>query len=63
MPIIENDEQIGSSFAFLDTSDMEKMAQELEIVKDLQTTINGVLSASSDGVFISDTSGIIKICE
>ena len=60
MPIIENDEQIGSSFAFLDTSDMEKMALELEIVKDLQTTINGVLSASSDGVFISDTSGVIK---
>ena len=60
MPIIENDEQIGSSFAFLDTSDMEKMAQELEIVKALQTTIDGVLSASSDGVFVSDILGTIK---
>ncbi len=60
VPIIENDEQIGSSFSFLDISDMEKMAQELEIVKDLQTTIDGVLSASSDGVFVSDISGTIK---
>ncbi|MBR0596919.1 sigma-54-dependent Fis family transcriptional regulator [Sinanaerobacter chloroacetimidivorans] len=60
VPIIENDEQIGSSFAFLDISDMEKIAQELEIVKELQTTIDGVLSASSDGVFVSDISGAIK---
>ncbi len=60
VPIIENDEHAGSSFAFLDISDMEKIAQELEIVKGLQTTIDGVLSASSDGVFVSDTSGAIK---
>lgn len=60
VPIIENNEQIGSSFAFLDISDMEKIAQELEIVKDLQTTIDGVLSASSDGVFVSDIFGTIK---
>ncbi len=60
VPIIENDEQIGSSFAFLDISDMEKIAQELEIVKALQTTIDGVLGASSDGVFVSDISGTIK---
>ncbi|HYE67157.1 MAG TPA: PAS domain-containing protein, partial [Anaerovoracaceae bacterium] len=60
VPIIENDEQIGISFAFLDISDMEKIAQELEMVKALQTTIDGVLSASSDGVFVSEISGIIK---
>lgn len=60
VPIIENEEQIGSSLAFLDISDMEKIAQELELVKDLQTTIDGVLRASSDGVFVSDISGTIK---
>lgn len=60
VPIFENDEHVGSSFAFLDISDMEKIAQELEIVKGLQTTIDGVLSASSDGVFVSDTAGAIK---
>ncbi|HML38221.1 MAG TPA: sigma 54-interacting transcriptional regulator [Bacillota bacterium] len=60
VPIVENGEQIGSSFAFLDISDMEKIAQELEIVKALQTTIDGVLSASSDGVFVADISGTVK---
>jgi len=60
VPIFENDEYVGSSLAFLDISDMEKIARELEIVKGLQTTIDGVLSASSDGVFVSDTAGIIK---
>ena len=60
VPIFENEEHVGSSFAFLDTSDMEKIARELEIVKGLQTTIDGVLSASSDGVFVSDISGTIK---
>lgn len=60
VPIYENDEYVGSSFAFLDISDMEKIARELEIVKGLQTTIDGVLSASSDGVFVSDTSGTIR---
>ena len=60
VPIVENEEPIGSSLAFLDISDMEKIAQELEIVKGLQTTIDGVLSASSDGVFVSDISGTVK---
>ncbi|MDD3169778.1 MAG: sigma 54-interacting transcriptional regulator, partial [Eubacteriales bacterium] len=60
VPIFENGEKIGSSFAFLDISDMEKIAEELEIVKALQTTIDGVLSASSDGVFVSDFAGSIK---
>lgn len=60
VPIVENGEQLGTSFAFLDISDIENIAQELEIVKALQSTIDGVLSASSDGVFVSDTSGLIK---
>jgi len=60
VPIIENDVQVGSSFAFLDVSDVEKIAQELEMVKELQTTLTGVLGASSDGVFVSDISGTIK---
>lgn len=60
VPIIENEELVGSSLAFLDISAMEKIARELEMVKGLQTTIDGVLSASSDGVFVSDTAGTIK---
>jgi transcriptional regulator with PAS, ATPase and Fis domain len=60
VPIVENDVQVGSSFAFQDVSAMEKIAQELEMVKELQTTLTGVLSASSDGVFVSDVAGTIK---
>lgn len=60
IPILERDRIIGHSFAFLDVSDMEKMAQELEMVKELQSTVSGVLNAASDGVFVSDTAGTIK---
>lgn len=60
LPMVENDKIIGLSFAFLDISDMEKMAQELEMVKNLQNTVSGVLNAASDGVFVSDIEGIIK---
>lgn len=59
-PIVKGDRIIGHSFAFLDVSDMEKMAEELEMVKELQNTISGVLNAASDGVFVSDMAGTIK---
>ena len=45
-----------------DISDMEKLPK-IRNSKDLQTTIDGVLSASSDGVFVSDISGTVKICK
>ena len=60
IPIMDNDQVLGYSLAIMDISDMEKMAQELEMVRDLQSTISGVLNASSDGVFVSDHTGHIK---
>jgi len=60
MPIMADNLQIGTKIAFVDISDMEQMARELEIVKDLQTNLDGVLNASSDGVFVSDISGYVK---
>jgi transcriptional regulator with PAS, ATPase and Fis domain len=60
VPIMRDDKQIGTNFVLLDISDIENIAQELESVKELQTTLSGVLSASSDGVFVSDRSGRIK---
>ncbi|HBV89235.1 MAG TPA: sigma-54-dependent Fis family transcriptional regulator [Desulfosporosinus sp.] len=60
MPIIADNVQIGTKIAFVDISDMEEMARELEIIKDLQTNLDGVLNASSDGVFVSDASGYVK---
>jgi PAS domain S-box-containing protein len=60
IPVMDNDQILGYSLAILDISDMEKMAQELEMVRELQSTISGVLNASSDGVFVSDHTGHIK---
>jgi len=60
VPILEDEVQIGTNITLLDVSDVEKIAQELEMVKELQTTLSGVLSASSDGVFVSDISGTIR---
>lgn len=59
-PILDKDVQIGTNITFMDITDVEKMAQELEMVKELQTTLSGVLGASSDGVFVSDTSGMVR---
>jgi transcriptional regulator with PAS, ATPase and Fis domain len=39
IPILENGDYVGASFAFLDVSDMEKIARELEIVKEMQTQV------------------------
>ncbi len=60
VPIIENDKQIGTNIVFLDVSDFEEMAKELEIVKDLHSTLNAVLSASAFAVFVTDKTGAIK---
>jgi len=60
VPIIADNVQIGTKIAFVDISDMEEMARELEIVKDLQTNLDGVLNATSDGVFVSDVTGSVK---
>ena len=60
VPILEDEVQIGTNITIMDLSDVEKIAQELEMVKELHTTLTGVLSASSDGVFVSDVLGTIK---
>lgn len=60
VPIIENGNLAGANYVFADLSSMEKIAQELEMVKELQTTLSGVLSAASDGVFVTDNRGSVK---
>lgn len=60
MPIIEDGVQTGSIFTLLDISDAEKIAQELETVKEIKTMLTGVLCSTSDGVIVSDSSGKVK---
>jgi len=68
VPIMEKGEKIGSSYAFLDVSDVERVARELAIVRTMQSTIDGVINASSDGVLVSNMDGTVnfvnvKACE
>lgn len=60
LPIMKNNEQIGINFVFMDVSTLENIVQELEITKELQTTLTSVLNASADGVFVTNKSGDIK---
>jgi transcriptional regulator with PAS, ATPase and Fis domain len=60
VPIIEAGELVGMNFVLQDKSKLEEIATELEVVKELQQNFNGVLSASSDGVFVVDQNGVVK---
>ena len=60
VPIMEGEVRIGTSIALLDISYAIQIAQELKIVKELQSTLSGVLGASSDGVFVSDMAGTVR---
>ncbi len=59
VPLIEDDTVRGMNYAFVDLSSLEKIAAELESVKKLQVGLQGVLSASSDGLILTDRNGLI----
>ncbi len=60
VPITVDDRITGMTYTFLDLSDLEEVTAELEIVQELQANLQGVLSASSDGVIVSDQQGLIR---
>lgn len=60
VPMYDADSLIGFNMVYLDLFDVEKIAEQLEVVKELQTVLSSVLRASSDGVLITDKSGKIK---
>lgn len=60
VPVIGNGVQIGTNITFRDMSDVERLSQKLESTQEMQTILNGVLNASSDGVFVTEKSGHIK---
>ncbi len=61
VPIIENETITGMNYAFLDLSELEDIAAELETVKQLQANLRGILGASSDGLIVTDQEGLIKL--
>lgn len=61
MPILDDEGRVaGTMFTLLDVSDVEEIAAELEMVRDMQTTLESVLRATSDGILVSDGTGKIK---
>jgi len=60
IPIFEDGFYTGTVITILDKSDVEEIAHELEMVKDMHITLEGVLNATSDGILVSDVSGKIK---
>lgn len=61
MPIIDDEGIIaGTMLTLLDISDVEEIAAELEVVKDMQVTLESVLNATADGILVTDNKGKVK---
>jgi transcriptional regulator with PAS, ATPase and Fis domain len=60
IPIFEDNIYIGTVITIVDKSDVEQMAHELEMIKDMHTTMDGVINSTSDGVLVSDKACKVK---
>lgn len=60
IPIYEEGFYIGTVITLLDKSDVEEIVHELEMVKEMHTTLDGVMNATSDGILVSDAFGKVK---
>ena len=58
-PIIVNGRPIGAVSVFQKTSELERIAKELNTYKSLNRQLNAVFESSYDGLFITDGSGTV----
>ena len=61
-PIIEDGEVVGAVGVFQDVSEMEKVLQELQSVKQLNEELRTTVDSSYDGIIICDSKGEILRC-
>lgn len=61
-PIIKNGEVIGAVGVFQDVSEIEKVLQELQSVKQLNEVLRTTVVSSNDGIIICDSQGEILRC-
>ncbi|MHB8074945.1 sigma 54-interacting transcriptional regulator [Desulfosporosinus fructosivorans] len=61
-PIIKDGEVIGAVGVFQDVSEMEKVLQELQSVKQLNEELRTTVASSYDGIIICDNQGEILRC-
>jgi PAS domain S-box-containing protein/TyrR family helix-turn-helix protein len=57
-PIVKDDKIIGAVAVLQDISDLDKMSQELNYVKELNKELDAIVESSYDGLFITDGNGI-----
>lgn len=57
-PIIKNGEITGAVAVLYDISELEKVTQELEYVKNLNNEMNAIIDSSFDGLYITDGQGM-----
>jgi PAS domain S-box-containing protein len=59
-PIIDDSEIIGAVASFQPFSDIESLADELSIVKQLCKELDAVINCSYDGIMVTDGDGVIS---
>ncbi|MGI6434743.1 MAG: sigma 54-interacting transcriptional regulator [Syntrophomonadaceae bacterium] len=57
-PIIKDNKTIGAVAVLQDSSELEKISQELHYVKELNKELDAIIESSFDGLYISDGEGI-----
>jgi len=58
-PIFKDGKIIGAVAVLQDISDLERMSQELDYIKDLNNELEAIIESSFDGFFVADGKGII----
>jgi len=58
-PVIQDGRITGAVGVFQDISDFESVSQELATVKELNSELDSIIQASSDGLFVTDSEGVV----
>ena len=60
-PIVKNNKIVGAVAIFQDVTELQKMASELEEVKDLKSTLDSIVNSSLDCIVVVDKNGYITM--
>ena len=58
-PLIHNNKIVGAMGIFSDVSELEKLANELKVDKELARKLNAIVESSYDGLYICDKRGMV----
>ena len=58
-PVIQDGRITGAVGVFQDISEIESISQELATVKELNSELDSIIQSSSDGLFVTDSTGIV----